>query len=388
MAAQVIGFDAKLYVANRKSLKLMSRDAQLGVAAAVLACRDAQVAIGGVDPFRFGVVMGADMICASFENSEAIFKRSMVDGKFDFTRWASDGMHASYPLDMLRVLPNMIASHISIACDARGPNNTIHENDVSAAMALAEAASCIDRGMADIMLAGGASSQMHIWDFVRRSRMGFLSPRQGDPATTVRPYDAYRDGQAWGEGAAIFVLESVEHARARGAKVMARLLSCASTFEPARRPAALSGSAIRRALDMSLCRAGIEPGDLGMVVGHGVGMLREDSIEAHAINDRLPGVPVTGLKGYFGNLGAAGSITELASAVIGIDKKRIPATLNCAQPDFNCPVNVVCGSSVELRAGGHGTELDTGRWPGSGDGNCRAGVMRNVHSRVRGAPSP
>jgi 3-oxoacyl-[acyl-carrier-protein] synthase II len=100
---------------------------------------------------------------------------------------------------------------------------------------------------------------------------------------------------------------------------------------------------------MSLCRAGIKAGEVGMVVGHGVGMLREDSIEAHALNDRLPGVPVTGLKGYLGNLGAAGSVAELASAVIGFAKKRIPSTLNCAEPDPNCPVNVVYGGPAELR---------------------------------------
>jgi 3-oxoacyl-[acyl-carrier-protein] synthase II len=355
VAAQVQGFDAKAYVANRKSLKLMSRDAQLGVAAASLACGDAGIAIGAaatgiIDPARFGVVLGADLICASFENSEAIFTRCMADGKFDFTRWASDGMHASYPLDMLRVLPNMIASHVSIAVDARGPNNTIHENDVSGAMALAEAVSAIDRGMADIMLAGGASSQMHIWDFVRRARMGFISPREDNPASIVRPFDLHRDGQAWGEGAAIFVLESVKHARARGAKVLAQVVGMAGACEPARRPAAPSGAALRRAIDVALRRAEIGPADVGVAVSHGVGMLREDSIEAHALNDRLPDVPVTALKGYMGNLGAAGSLAELASAVIGFAEKKIPAALNSCHADPSCPVNVVRGAAAELRS--------------------------------------
>ncbi len=137
---QVPGFEAKTFVANRKSIKVMSRDAQLGVAASVLACRDAGIA-GHVDPERLGVVLGADQICAPIAESQESYRACCVDGRFDFGRWVSHGMPASYPLGMLRVLPNMVASHVSIAHDARGPNNTIHEGEVSSLLAIIESAS-------------------------------------------------------------------------------------------------------------------------------------------------------------------------------------------------------------------------------------------------------
>ena len=105
-----------------------------------------------------------------------------------------------------------------IAQDARGPNNTIHEGEISSLLAVIEAASVIQRGMADVMLAGGASSQLHPLDFVRRMLMGRVSSHHEDPAAAVRPFDALRDGYAWSEGGAAIVLESRQHAQSRGAK--------------------------------------------------------------------------------------------------------------------------------------------------------------------------
>ena len=161
---QIHGFEAKGFVAHRKSLKVMARDAQLGVAAGVLACRDASIASGTVDPDRFGVVLGADQICARIEESVSSYGNCIVDGRFDFNLWGSKAIANSFPLGFLRVLPNMIASHVSISQDARGPNNTIHQGEMSGLLAVIEAASVIRRGMADIMLAGGASSQTHVFD--------------------------------------------------------------------------------------------------------------------------------------------------------------------------------------------------------------------------------
>ena len=201
LVGEVRDFDPKKFVANRKSLKVMSRDAQLGVAAAALACRDAGIVTGKVDPERFGVVFGADGICSPIEESETTYGVCLVDGQFAFERWGIEGMSASFPLGFLRVLPNMVASHVSIAQDARGPNNTIHEGEISSLLAVIEAASVIQRGMADVMLAGGASSQLHPLDFVRRLLLGRVSPRFEDPAAVVRPFDALRDGYVWSEGA-------------------------------------------------------------------------------------------------------------------------------------------------------------------------------------------
>jgi 3-oxoacyl-[acyl-carrier-protein] synthase II len=340
LAGEVCNFEAKAFVANRKSLKVMSRDAQLGVAASTLACRDAGIG-GQVDPERFGVVLGADAICSPIEESVTTYNVCLSNGRFDFQLWGTKGMAASFPLGFLRVLPNMIASHVSIAQDARGPNNTIHEGEISSLLAVTEAASVIQRGMADVMLAGGASSQMHPLDFVRRIILGNLSPRYEDPASVVRPFDAHRDGCVWSEGAAVLVLESREHAQSRGAKVLARLKGWGTAFEALNSRGELSGSGLRRAIATALERAAVKPDALGHVNAHGLSTVRDDALEAAVLRDLLPQTPVTALKGHLGNPGAAGAAMELAASVLALREARVPAVRNYEHPDPACPLRII-----------------------------------------------
>ena len=337
IAAEVRGFDAKRYVAHRKQLKVMCRDAQFGVAAAGLACHDAGIEPGKIDPERFGVVLGADRICSSLVDSEPTYYACTVEKQFHFSRWANEGAAASFPLNFLKVLPNMIASHVSIAHDARGPNNTIHHAEASSFLAIAEAMQTIRRGAADVMLAGGASSQLNPFDCVRHCVMGKLSHRCDDPAGAMRPFDADRDGQVLGEGAAIFVLESRRHAEARGATVLACLRSAASTFDASGQ----AGEGLRRAMRLALERASIEPQRLGYVSANGLSTQDDDGIEAAVICDITPDVPVTAPKSYFGNLGAAGGAMEMAACVLALREGIVPQTLNYSRPDPQCPIRVI-----------------------------------------------
>ena len=341
IAAEVDDFDPRVYVSNRKGLKVMCRDAQLGVAAATLACRDARISPGHVDPDRFGVVLGADRICNRLEDSVETYRRCLVGGRFDFSRWGTDGLAGSYPLNFLKVLPNMIASHVSIAHDARGPNNTIHHAELSGLMAVAEAARVIQRGSADVMIAGGASSQMTPFDCIRRCVMEILSHRQDNPAAAMRPFDADRDGQVWGEGAAAFILENRQHAQARGAGVLARLLSWAATCEPRSGGVELRGTGLRRAMGLALGRAELDRHQLGHVNAHGLSTVPDDQFEARALHDVVPDVPVVAPKSYFGNLGAAGAAVEMAVSVLSLGAGLVPPTLNYEHPDPNCPLQVI-----------------------------------------------
>ncbi len=344
VVGQVPGFDAKSFVINRKSLKVMARDAQLGVAAGVLACRDAGVAAGSIDADRFGVVFGADQICAPIEESRIAYGPCIVEGRFDFNLWGTKAIENSYPLGFLRVLPNMIASHVSISQDARGPNNTIHQGELSSMLSVVEAASVIQRGMADIMLAGGASSQMHVHDFLRRQAMGFVSPRYDNLAAISRPFDKYRDGQVWSEGAAALVLESRHHAEARGAKILARIKGWGVTFGPTdiQGKGPRFASSLHRAMRLAMDRAGISPAGLGHINAHGLSTQTSDAIEARTICEFVPTPPVTALKSYFGNLGAAGAAMELIGSVLAVEQGLVPATLNYESPDPACPVEIIC----------------------------------------------
>lgn len=334
----VEGFDPRAYVPNRKSLKVMARDAQLAVAAALLACRDAGIP-GAVDPDRLGVILGADRISNTLETCEPTYRACYSAGRFDYRRWGAEGLAATFPLTFLMVLPNMAASHVSIALDARGPSNTVHHGDVSGLLALIEAARILQRGTADVMVAGGTSSQLTPFDWARHWAMGRLSRPQGEPATAMRPFDASRDGEVRGEGAAAVVLETAAHAEARRARILARVLAWSSAFfpPPSGRPA---DPGLARAVRQALHHARLQPGHIGFISAQGTATVEDDAREAHALAEALPGVAVTAFKSYLGNLGAAAGTVETVLAVLALENRCVPATRNFSQPDPHCPVAV------------------------------------------------
>lgn len=342
-AGEVADFDAKAYVRPRKSLKVMSREIQFGFAAADIALQDAGFAPEIVAPERIGIVFGADPIYSDLSEMEAVYRRSIVDGKFVYDRWAPSAMSEIYPLWMLKYLPNMIACHVAIAHDARGPNNTIMLTEVSSLLAIAEARRVIESGRADMMVAGAASCfKLHPTPQMFRSE-ALLSRRNEDPTGACRPFDADRDGMVNGEGAAAFVLERRQHAERRGARIIARILGDASRFEPRRDGDPLLGTAVASSIVASLNAAGLQSADLGYVSANGLSTIEHDRAEARAIRQTLHDIPVTALKSYFGNLCAASGAVEMAVNVIAARKSAIPPILNYTRPDPECPVNVVRG---------------------------------------------
>lgn len=351
IAGQVQGFDPKPFVPNRKSLKLMGREARLAVGAASLAVSAAHLA-GAVDPERLGVILGADAL--RHELSEvADSYRASVDsaGRFDIHRFATDGLAVAYPLSFLKVLPNMLASHISIIHDARGPNNTLHHAELSSLMALREAAHIVERGAADCVLAGGASSRLHPLDFIRSARFDTMARHDSDPAAASRPFDASRCGQVLGEGAAVFVVERRAHAEARGARILARIAGTAATCQAG--PSAKLGSAVAlgRSIDRALAEAQLTCTDVGHVNAHGLSTIEDDCLEAATLASRFPNTPVTALKSYFGNLGAAAGAVEMVGSLLALQHGLTPPTLNYERPDPACPIHVVHGQPLHLTSG-------------------------------------
>lgn len=343
---EVHDFDPKDFVKPRKSLKVMSREIQFGVVAASLAMSDAGLAAGADDAERLGVVFGADMMHCELDEVANAYRRCTADGKFDPRLWGRCAMDEIYPLWMLKYLPNMPACHIAIAHDARGPNNSHSLGEASSLTAIAEAARIIERGAADIMIAGGASSRIHpiIW---ARSPLLPISRREGDPAKVLRPFDAQRDGFINGEGAAALILENRRHAEARGARVLARVSGFGGSFEPGSNGKPVRGDATRRAIRGALDSAGLAPSEVGHVNAHGLSTVAEDRAEALAIRELLGEVPVTAPKSFFGNLGAGTGAVEMAVSVLALEAGEVPVTLNYEHPDPACPVNVVHGNSLK-----------------------------------------
>ena len=347
LGAEVRDFVPAQRIRQRKALKVMSRDIQLGVAAADMACADAGLADAGVEPDRLGVVFGADLIAVDLPELAEGYRACFGDAGYDKAAWGKKGLAAMYPLWMLKYLPNMPACHEGIMQDARGPNNTHTLGEVSGLTALAEAADVIRRGQADAMIVGGASSRVHPSVFLRNwSRQ--ISRRCEVPEAACRPFDAARDGMVFGEGAAACILETQEGAHARGAKCLARVLASATAFEPPQPGQPVRGEAIRRVVRSALAIAGLQPAEIGHVNAHGLSTAMDDRIEAQAIRETLGDVPVSAPKGHFGNLGAAGGIVEMVASVLAFQHGVIPPILNYREPDPECPVRAIRGEPLPL----------------------------------------
>jgi 3-oxoacyl-[acyl-carrier-protein] synthase II len=333
----------------RKSLKVMARDIQLAVAAAELAFADAGLDRPGVvAPERIGVDLGAGLISTELDElAPALTLSHRPDGSFDYGVYGRDGLGEIDPLWLLKYLPNMLACHISILNDCQGPSNSITEAEAASNLAVAEATRIIARDRADLMVSGGADSKIHPLSLIRMSLLDQMSRHQGDPAAACRPFDRDRDGWVAGEGAGILILEEYEHAKARGAKIYGEILGCGSGCD------ALPGGGMdpdgvgtEIAMRAALRDAGLEPSAIGHVNAHGSGSPVGDLAEARAIARVFGphGVPVTGLKGYIGNIVSGCGAVELLGSLLGVNQGLIPPTLNCDHPDPACPIDVVRGA--------------------------------------------
>ncbi len=305
----VADFDPKELIQPRKSIKVMSRDIQLASAAAELAWQDACLSQATLDPDRFGVVGGAGVMYCDLEELRVPFVEWIKQDDFDIHRWSREAMGELYPLWMLKYLPNMPACHIGIRYDARGPNNTIAEGDVSSLLALSEAADVIRRGHADVMIVGGTGSRINVselmWHRGARLACNGKLPTGGSLPTVRcgakwagfwRRVCANRDRK----------LASMRSGAERGSWPAWRARPRGMNQPPMEK----SRRAMRfaRAIRAALAAADTKPSDIGHVNAHGNSTREDDPIEARAIRQTLGDVPVTAPKSYFGNLGQGSGI--------------------------------------------------------------------------------
>jgi len=338
---EVLNFEPKEFIQPRKSIKVMSREIQLASAAAEMAWQDAGLAEATIDPERFGVIGAAGLFYCELEELHQPFKSWVNQEDFDIEQWSRLAMGEMYPLWMLKYLPNMPACHVGIRYDARGPNNTIANGDVSSLMALAEGAELIRRDLADVMIVGGTGSRLNLTDLMWHAGANVSRAGAQNPAAVCRPFDLHRSGMVYGEGATEFVLESRGHAERRGVRPLARIAGAASRYEPTAETQVPTGNAIRRAIVAALDQAKLESFHIGHVNAHGNSTREDDRAEARAIRAALGNVPVTAPKSFFGNLGHGSGAVELAVSLVSLASGVIPATLNYEMPDPDCPVNVV-----------------------------------------------
>ncbi|HEY4761242.1 MAG TPA: beta-ketoacyl-[acyl-carrier-protein] synthase family protein [Thermoguttaceae bacterium] len=338
--------------AIRKGSKLMCRECQMGVAAAQLALSDARLTIGNANPDRTGISFGSDyMLSPPEEFIEGIKQCLDEEGRFQFSRWGSEGLPKMSPLWLLKYLPNMPASHIAIYNDLRGPNNSLTLREASANIAVGEAFQIILRGSADAMLCGSTGTRLHSMKTIHVIQQEELASLDVEPARACRPFDLHRTGMVLGEGAGAIMIEELSTAQARGATIYGEVLAAASSsvVQPsllARREQALSN-----VMHNVLKAADIKPDEVGHIHAHGLSTRTCDIEEARAINQvfgaRTKSVPVVAAKSYFGNLGAGGAMVELIASIMAMHHGRLFPILNYETPDPECPVTAVTNGAIE-----------------------------------------
>lgn len=349
IAAEVPDFDAKGYVekSQRRSLKMMARPIQLAVAAAQAAIDQGKVDKTKLDPTRFGIEFGAGLIASELPelSDAAAVSVNCRPATIDLVKWGEHGLGVIQPLWMLKYLPNMPACHISILHNAQGPNNSITESDAASLLALGEADRILRRDAADFFLVGGCESKVNPLSMVRLSLFANLSRRNDEPEKACRPFDRGRDGSVVGEGSTVLVVEELEHAKRRGAEILAELVGFGAAFDRK-----LDGKGLARACRAAMAQANITADDLDHVNAHGLGSQKEDAWEAAGLAEVVgTRVPVFAAKGYLGNLGAASGSTELAMSILALHKGVLPATINHEDPDPACPIAVHTGDPREVR---------------------------------------
>lgn len=356
IAGEVLEFNPLHYTTTReqkKAVRVMCREIQFGFAAATMALANAGIKEGDVNPERLGVEFGANLMLSPPEDlSEANAAcHNPETGEFTYARWGDAGLSAMFPLWLLKYLPNMPACHIGIAADARGPNNSITLDEASANLVIGEALRVIARGHADVMITGSTGTRIHTLKSTHAVLWDKLQIADDDnPAHACRPFDRTRTGQVIGEGAAVLILENIDHAKARGAKVFGRILGAGSSCVCSNTKRGDTRRSLVLAMQAALKDARLTPGDIGHINAHGLGSIESDLYEAQAIHDVFgkygSKVPVTAFKSFVGNSAAGCGSVEIAASVVGLMHGVIPPTLNYRNPDPECNLNVVAGDPL------------------------------------------
>jgi 3-oxoacyl-[acyl-carrier-protein] synthase II len=332
--------------AIRKNLKVMCRECQMGVAAAQLALDDAGLAQKVFDPDRSGISFGSDLMFAAAEEFAEGIRHCLNEGqRFEFSRWATQGMPQLEPLWLLKYLPNMPASHVAIFNQFCGPNNSVTLREASPNIAVGEAFEIIADGRADMMLCGATGTRLYPMRMLRVVRQEEVATGDGDPTSMSRPFDRERMGMVLGEGAAAVILEDLSAAQSRGAMIYGEVAGQSSSSVADRQRVGHPDRAMRNVLATALQRAGVKPEEVGHLNAHGLSTRRSDAEEAWAINqvfgDRREPVPVVAPKSYFGNLGAGSGMVELVASLLSLNRGALFPVLNYATPDPDCPLAVV-----------------------------------------------
>lgn len=332
VAGEVTGFDAGQYI-NPKEARRMARFSQLAVAAAAVAIEDGGLKISQQNEERIGVVMGSGVggFPTTEENARTLVNR---------------GAMKMSPFFIPMILPNMAAANISRLFGLKGYTSTVITACAAGNQAIGEATEAIRRGVADVIVAGGTEAgicQLGLGGF---NIIKALTRQNDPPEKASRPFDSNRDGFAPGEGAAVFVLESLEHATDRGAEILGEVAGygvSSDAFHPVQPDEDGLGAA--RAMRWALQDAGVALDELDYINAHGTSTPKNDLSETLAIKklfgEQAYKIPVSSTKSMIGHvLGGAGAL-EAVACIKTIQEGIIHPTINYETPDPECDLDYV-----------------------------------------------
>jgi 3-oxoacyl-[acyl-carrier-protein] synthase II len=332
IAAEINDFDPVDYI-DRKEARRMARFSQFAVAAARQAIEAAGLQIDKEDASRIGVMLGNGN--GGFPNTEEAMRTLLEKG----------GMRID-PFYAPKMLPNMAAAQVAIQFGLGGYNSTAITACAASTQAIGDALEVIRRGKAEVMLTGGTEAGIGEIGLATFCVMRALSTRNEEPAKASRPFDAERDGFVCSEGSAILVLESLEHAKARGATILAELAGCASSGDAYHIVApSENGEGAQRAMRWALEDAGITINDVDYINAHGTSTVLNDLAETRAIKalfgERAYKIPISSTKSMIGHvLGGAGALESVA-CVKTLQAGIIHPTINQENPDPECDLDYV-----------------------------------------------
>src|SRR5438094_2203780 len=327
IAGEVKGFDAERFM-DRKTARHAARFCQFGLAATKMALGMAGLDPGERDPDDVGVILSSGIGgIEEIEKSQTLLLQR--------------GPNRISPFMVPMMIGDMAAGMVAMYCKAGGPNYSIASACASSAHGIGEAAEIIKRGDAKVMLAGGAEAIVSPLVLGAFCQIKAVSERNDEPDRACRPFDLDRDGFVMAEGSVVFVLEDLEHARKRGARVLAEIAGYGASADMhhyvAPHP---EGAGAIRAMRKAIDKAGVEPEEVGYVNAHGTSTKLGDLAETRAIKDVFGDhaykLAISSTKSVHGHLlGAAGAM-EAAATVMALDRGMLPPTINLDTPDPDC----------------------------------------------------
>ena len=365
IAGEVKGFDPEPIV-GKKDVRRTDRFAQMAVGAALEALADASLAIDHSNRHEVGVLVGSGIggIDTLQRQIEVLLTR---------------GPDRVSPFLVPMYIVDLAPGEIAMRTGAQGPNFAVVSACSTSAHAIGEAAEIIKRGDAVAMIAGGSEAGVVPIGVAGFAAMRALSERNDEPTRASRPFDAERDGFVMGEGAGMVLLEDLEYAQARGARIYAEVLGYGATDDAFHYAAPVEGhEGLVRAMRLALRKARLDPAQVDYVNAHGTSTPLNDKLETEALKTvfgkAAPDIPVSSTKSMTGHMLGAAGVVEAIVCVLALRDQRLPPTINLDHPDPECNLDYVPNVARERRVdmaltnsagfGGHNASLLLGRWQG------------------------